>query len=282
MGVIWDDNKMNKIILSDDFEETKDKIIAEGLDKFHVLADFDRTLTKCFVNSEKASSIISHLRNGKYLTEDYAAKAHALFDEYHHIEINPNLPMEEKKERMKEWWTKHYNLLIESGLNKETIIQAVTDMINEGTLVLREGVEDFLQFLNEKNIPLVIMSSSIGDLIIEFLKQKNIFYDNIHVISNLLEFDENGTAMKIKEIIHVFNKYEIEVKIPEVQERKNVLLLGDSVGDLGMIEGFEYDNLLKIGFLNENVEENLEVYQDMFDVVLLGDSDFSFVNQLFE
>lgn len=273
---------MNKIILSDDFEETKDKIIAEGLDKFHVLADFDRTLTKCFVNSEKASSIISHLRNGKYLTEDYAAKAHALFDEYHHIEINPNLPMEEKKERMKEWWTKHYNLLIESGLNKETIIQAVTDMINEGTLVLREGVEDFLQFLNEKNIPLVIMSSSIGDLIIEFLKQKNIFYDNIHVISNLLEFDENGTAMKIKEIIHVFNKYEIEVKIPEVQERKNVLLLGDSVGDLGMIEGFEYDNLLKIGFLNENVEENLEVYQDMFDVVLLGDSDFSFVNQLFE
>lgn len=273
---------MKKVILSDNFEDIKNKVVGDGLDKVHVIADFDRTLTKCFVNSEKASSIIAYLRNGNYLTKDYASKAHALFDQYHPIEINPNIPLDEKKKKMEEWWSKHFDLLIESGLNKETIVQAVTDMINEKALVLREGVEEFLEFLNEQGIPLVIMSSGPGDMIIEFLKQKNLFYGNIHVIANLLEFNEEGTAMGIKEIIHVFNKAEVEVKIPEVQERKNVLLLGDSIGDLGMIEGFEYESLLSVGFLNENVDENLEVYQDMFDVVLLGDPDFSFVNKLFE
>ena len=126
------------------------------------------------------------------------------------------------------------------------------------------------------------MSSGVGDIIIEFLKQKNLFYSNIHVIGNLLEFNEEGTAIKVKEIIHVFNKTEVQVKIPEVQERKNVLLLGDSIGDLGMIEGFEYDNLLTVGFLSENVDDNLEVYQEMYDVVLLEDPDFSFVNDLFK
>ena len=46
-----------------------------------------------------------------------------------------------------------------------------------------------------------------------------------------------------------------------------------------MIEGFDYDNMIAIGFLNENVEQNLEVFKDMFDVVLLEDGDFSFVNE---
>ena len=47
-----------------------------------------------------------------------------------------------------------------------------------------------------------------------------------------------------------------------------------------MIEGFPYDNLIKIGFLNENVEENLESYKKSYDVVILGDGDFGFVNEL--
>jgi len=273
---------MAKVIKSDDFEEIRERIISEGVDKFHVLADFDRTLTQSLVGDQKIPSIISHLRNGNYLTKDYAAKAHALFDEYHPVEINPDLPLEERKEKMEEWWTKHFNLLIEVGLDKDTIKQAVTDMIKSNTLVLRDGVEEFLEFLNNQNIPLVIMSSSMGDLIIEFLKQKEILYDNVNIISNLFEFDEKGKAVKITDLIHVFNKEEMEVKIPTVQERKNVLLLGDSIGDLDMIKGFKYDNLLTVGFLNEAVEENLEVYQEMYDVVLLGDPDFSFVDNLFK
>jgi 5'-nucleotidase len=65
----------------------------------------------------------------------------------------------------------------------------------------------------------------------------------------------------------------------ELMNKKNVLLLGDGLGDLGMIKGFDYDNLISIGFLNENVDKNLEKFKENFDVVLLGDGDFSFVNE---
>jgi 5'-nucleotidase len=278
MVFIWKGSEMKKIISSEDFEDRKKAIIESGVDNFHVLADFDRTLTKAFYGKEKASSIISQLRDGRYLTEDYAPRAHALFDEYHPIEIDADISLEEKKKKMGEWWKKHFDLLIEVGLDKQTIEEAVKNMINENTLVFREGVEEFLLFLKENNIPLVIMSSSVGDLIVEFMKQKGVYYDNIHIISNLLDWDKQGKATGIKKIVHVFNKSEMEVKIPGVLDRKNVLLLGDSTGDIGMVEGFEYENLIAIGFLNENVKENLDTFKEMYDVVLLGDGNFDFIN----
>jgi hypothetical protein len=46
------------------------------------------------------------------------------------------------------------------------------------------------------------------------------------------------------------------------------------------VEGFEYDHLIKIGFLNDKVEENLEHYKKAFDVVLTGDASMAYVNEL--
>ena len=74
------------------------KISEQGKRKIHVLADFDRTLTKAFYQGQKAGSLISHLRKdkGRYLTPDYAEKAQELFNKYHPIEIG-SAPIEEKK-----------------------------------------------------------------------------------------------------------------------------------------------------------------------------------------
>jgi 5'-nucleotidase len=60
-------------------------------------------------------------------------------------------------------------------------------------------------------------------------------------------------------IIHVFNKDETSLATmshiyKQIQYRKNVILLGDSLGDVGMVTGFDYVNLLKIGFLNAEDE----------------------------
>lgn len=273
---------MTEVIIGnqESFEKAKEIIIKAGAKKLHVIADFDRTLTKAFHKGEKASSIISHLRSGKYLTGDYAPRAHALFDEFHPIEIDSKISFEEKKAKMQEWWEKHFELLIEVGLDKDTIKQANRDMIKENALIFRDGVEDFLGFLKKRKIPLIIMSASVGDLIMEFMNQKGVYYDNVQAISNLLEWDKTGKATGIKDIIHVFNKTEVEVGFSEVKGRTNVLLLGDSIGDVGMIEGFPYKNLIKIGFLNENVEQNMDLFKQNYDVVLLGDGNFSFINDL--
>lgn len=267
-------------------EEIKEQIKKEGTNSIHVITDFDRTLTKTFYNGLKAGSIISHLRKdkGRYLSKDYAEKAQELFDKYHPMEINPSMPQEEKNKEMYKWWKAHKELLIESGFDKPTIEQSTTDMINEASLELRKGVEEFLETLNKNNIPLIIMSSSLGDLVEEFLKQKNLLTNNIHIIANEFKFNQEGKAIGIERIIHVFNKNEMTCKdLPIYQEltkRKNVILLGDSLGDLGMIEGFDYNNLIKIGFLNDKIEEHLEQYKQAFDIIITNDKEFDYVNEL--
>lgn len=56
-------------------------------------------------------------------------------------------------------------------------------------------------------------------------------------------------------LIHSFNKREGAVShVAELQGRPNVLLLGDSLGDLTMADGVpDHQNILTIGFLNDQV-----------------------------
>ena len=278
--------KKNNIIISNpkEFEKKKEKFLRYGKYKVHIISDFDKTLTKSLYKGEKSGSLISRLRNGKYLTKDYAERAHALFDKYHPIEIDPNISQSKKNKKMYEWWRIHKELLIESGLNKKTIEKCVNEMIDKGVPKFRSGIKKFLISLKKDEVPLIILSSSLEDLIKEFLKQKNVNYENIHIIGNSFEFDKYGKAIGIKRIIHVFSKNEANIEgLPiynKLTNRRNVILLGDSLGDLGMIEGFNYDNLIKIGFLNENIGSNLDKYKQSYDVVIMNDGDFSFINGL--
>lgn len=263
------------------------KIKKDGKDSLHVLSDFDRTLTHSSKEGMKTPSLISHLRNGNYLTEDYAEKAKELFNKYHPIEISASFAEAEKAERMREWWSTHYKLLANSGLNEETIKKATSDIIKEGSIKLREGTDNFLNKLNTNRIPLVIISSAgIGNMIQGFLKEQNLLLPNIHIVGNMLEFDKDGKFKGIEDhrIIHILNKREAELDdlpiYPELKKRKNIILLGDSLDDLQMIEDLDYDNLVSIIFL-ENLEL-LEQAKEKFDVIITNDSDFSYVNELLD
>ncbi len=105
------------------------------------------------------------------------------------------------------------------------------------------------------------------------------------MVANLFNFDRRGRVTGVKEpIIHSINKDETTLQnfpvFEVIKNRNNVILLGDSIGDVGMIEGFDYSNLLKIGFLNEDVENNLRTYKKRFDVIILNDSGMGYVNNL--
>jgi len=254
----------------------------EGKDRIHVLSDFDRTLTRAYINGKFVPSIISQLRDGNHLTPDYAPKAQALYDKYHAIEIDSRVSKEEKAAKMYEWWMTHFSLLIKSGLNKKDIEKVV----QTGPAELRNKIAEFLDLLYKNNIPLIILSSSgIGDAISLYFKKINRLYDNIYVISNFFEWDKDGYAIKVKEpIIHSLNKSEIIVKnypiYNKIKDRKNIIQICDTLDDIGMVKGFEYNNLLNISFLNEEVGANLEIYKKNFDVVITNDSDMDFVVKL--
>jgi len=276
---------MKKVIIVDEkgLEKKKKGFLKDGKNKIHIVSDFDRTITYGLTTEKnKTPTVISQLRSDpKYLGEKYQGEANKLFDIYHPIEINPSVSLEEKNKKMHEWWRKHFDLLIKFGVSKNLIKRVV----KERPLSFRKGTLEFMDFLDKNNIPIVFVSASSGDMLIEYMKKNNLMKQNVYILGNLYEFDSKGKAIQAKEpIIHTFNKTEVSLKdnsfFDKIENRKNVILLGDSIGDVGMIEGFDYDNLIKIGFLNQNVEENLDSYKENFDVVITGDSDFDYVNKL--
>ena len=283
------ENKIEKmennfvVVDEKEFNQKLERIKQEGFAKLHVLTDFDKTLTSAFVDGEDVPSLISILRRDGYLTEDYSGRAYALYDYYHPLEIDNTLPRLEKAQAMEEWWRKHFALLIECGLERRDIEKAVQTR----RVRLRSGAAEFLRGLQEKNVPIVIISAAgLGREGIElFLKEQGLLSDNIHIISNSFSWNENGKIIAVNEpVIHVLNKNEAALKesqfYEEIKARPNVLLLGDSLEDIAMAEGLEHDTILKIGFLNKKVEENLTAFKEVYDAVVLHDGDFEGVRKL--
>ena len=273
----------NLVIANPKYLENKKKIFRkDGKEKIHVLTDFDRSLTKAYVEGEYVPSVISILRSEGYISEDYTKKANALAAKYHPIELDSKIPVKEKKKQMMEWWTKHFKLLIESKLNKKHLEK----IIQSDKIWFREGALEFIDLTHKYGIPFVIMSSSgVGDTLPMIFEREKRLYDNIHIITNLFKWDKKGYAKEvIKPIIHSLNKDETMLQdysfFKEIKNRKNVVLLGDNVEDIEMVKGFDYDNIIKIGFLNKDVEKNIGNYKKAFDIVILNDSNMNYVNSL--
>ncbi|CAJ0951985.1 unnamed protein product, partial [Mesorhabditis belari] len=79
-------------------------------------------------------------------------------------------------------------------------------------------------------------------------------------------------------IIHVFNKNTTVIQKGSPfwtahSERKNIMLLGDNLGDLNIEQGQEHSGItLKIGFLNTSDEVSARTFLNNFDLVLVEDS----------
>lgn len=267
------------------FQSTLNRIKEDWVNNMHVLADFDRTLTKAFYDGQMRPSLISVLRSEWYLSEEYVKEAYELHRYYYPIEIDPNIPLEKKKEEMTAWWNKHLELLVKSWLHRKDIEK----IIDSWFVTFRPWIIKFLKFLKDNKIPLVIISANWlwTDSIKMFFEKNSIMWDNVDIISNSFIWDENGNAVWYdKRVIHTFNKDETVLhEYPEIFEtirnRTNVILLWDSTWDPAMIEWFEYENLLKFWFLNDKIDESMEEYKRLYDVVMTHDDDWEFLQELF-
>ena len=272
----------NLIVSSQKILERKiNKIREAGIDSLHVLSDFDRTLTYGVVKDRKRPSLISILRQkDEYLDDDYSKRAKDLFKKYHPYEVSSKLTTKEKKKKMNKWWKTHFDLLSEKGLTIET----VKKLSQSKEIILRQGVENFLKTTKEKNLPVIIFSASgCGEAIKYFFERRELDYKNIYFLVNEFYWNKEGKMVGVKEpIIHSLNKDETVLKdIPnvynKVKERKNVLLFGDNLEDVGMVDGFNSDIVLKIGFLNQDYdqEDRIEEYKNKYDLIVARDGDFN-------
>ncbi|XP_031258905.1 7-methylguanosine phosphate-specific 5'-nucleotidase A [Pistacia vera] len=291
-----EEHDFSKVTVTADPQSLENKISAirsAGPSKLQVIADFDATLTRYWINGSRGQSSHGLLKQGN---PEYDAKRHALFEYYHPLEFSPHIPIEEKTKLMEEWWGKTHALLVEGGLTYDAIKTSVAN----ASIAFREGVVELFEFLEERDIPVLVFSAGLADIIEEVLRQKvHKSFKNFKIVSNRMIFNEDGCLVSFRgKIIHTLNKNEhaLDMAAPlhdhlgetngpiddnsSVKTRTNVLLLGDHIGDLGMSNGLNYDIRISVGFLNDNIENNLDSYSKAFDIVYLNDAPMSGVVKL--
>uniref|UniRef100_A0AAV2KDN2 5'-nucleotidase n=1 Tax=Knipowitschia caucasica TaxID=637954 RepID=A0AAV2KDN2_KNICA len=253
-----------------------------GSNTLQVISDFDMTLTRFAFNGKRCPTCHNILDNSRLIDDECKLKLKDLLNTYYPIEIDPTRSAEEKLPLMVEWWTQAHELLIQQKIKKDALVLAV----QESEAKLREGYQFFFNHLHEHSIPLLIFSAGIGDVLEEVIRHAGVFHSNVNVFSNYMKFDELGVLQEFKgELIHIYNKREGALlntgHFRELRARPNVLLLGDSLGDLTMADGVQaMENILKIGFLNDKVEDRRQTYMDSYDIVLIQDETLEVPNAI--
>lgn len=152
---------------------------------------------------------------------------------------------------------------------------------------MRPKSDIFLKKCADMDIPLLVFSAGVSDVIQEALNQHNMFHHNMHIVSNKMGWNADGICDHFEDpLIHVFNKSEFSLEKTDyyktIKERKNVILLGDSVGDVLMSQGVQHDTCLNIGFLNHDVETLYPKYSQLYDIVIVDDSSIEPVLSILE
>ncbi|XP_064496803.1 7-methylguanosine phosphate-specific 5'-nucleotidase-like [Pseudopipra pipra] len=92
---------------------------------------------------------------------------------YYPIGIDPNRTLEEKCPLMVEW----------------------------------DGFKEFFDQLHKNSVPLFIFSAGVGDVLEEIIRQASVFYSNVNVVSNYMDFDDDGVLTHFKApLIHTYHK----------------------------------------------------------------------------
>ncbi|NWS13230.1 5NT3B nucleotidase, partial [Pachyramphus minor] len=246
-----------------------------------VISDFDMTLSRFGYNGRRCPTSYNILDDSCVVSEDGRKKLKDLLHHYYPIEIDPNRTLEEKCPLMVEWWTGAHELLVQQKIRKDDIARIVRE--SEAMLRYEHGAE-FFDRLHENNVPLFIFSAGVGDVLEEIIRQASVFHSNVNVVSNYMDFDDDGVLVRFKgPLIHTYNKNNTVLQgteyFQQLSTRTNIILLGDSMGDLTMADGIpSVENILKIGFLNDKVEERRGKYLEAYDIVLESDETLDVVN----
>ena len=286
-----------------DFDGKKDKIL--------FVSDFDYTLFDKF-NYENGDKYISSY--GMYNQNVFGGdqekvvearkKLHAEYLKYEEdVTIDENI----RKEKLLEWNIKALELMAHPNFTLDSVKKMVELKNNKKFINIKKNLKKFYEKLIELNIPIIIVSGGIKEIIIEFLHLLNIkvlddYIKNgrLSFIANEFYFDEKNNNKCIgynKDVIYGFNKADhveklVNEKYPNVE---NVFVFGDLDTDYKSIEKLNLDknkNIIGVGFLyyypEEIKDEKFDIYNNdkierfkkIFDICLLMDEGYDYPMEL--
>ena len=198
--------------------EIKLKNINLTKDNFYIAIDFDRTITA-------SNSCDSWDATGKLLGIEFKERILSLYNKYRPIELDYKITVEEKLRAMETWYQSCMNLYHEYHLTKIQLEQS----ISQSEILFRNGAKEFLDKMAKYNIPVIILSAGIGNVIEQFLKENECYTKNISIISNFITFDNKGNMNYFKgPMIHTLNKTmvgHLPVKLEQELKKKTYRIL---------------------------------------------------------
>ncbi|CAI2371953.1 unnamed protein product [Moneuplotes crassus] len=267
-----------------ELEEKIRNIIKDGIDTVQILADFDMTLTRDRVGGEKASSCFGALTHSGLLSDEYVEKNKKNYEKYRPIEKDPHLDLQEKEALMEEWWEKECDDIINEGPSHEDFMK----MASSCKIYFRNGISELLEI--RKDVPMLVVSAGIGEIIKASFEVLTNDIDtnlsslkNFSIVSNLGVYEDSKIVAFNQPLVNVMNKSSHVKKFIDAQKeldeenhhhlRGNIIVMGDVIEDLRMIDEISYDNIIKVGFLNNlEVDSHLEeVYEKHFDIIIQHD-----------
>ena len=301
-----------KIIISDEkVLEIKKEIFKNSYnkkeDKILVVTDFDFTLFNKYNYStgEKYDSSYGIFNKDVFggSQKDFQEKRKMLHSTYLKYEEDLSIDEQIRKDKIKEWTTRALGYILHPNFTRESISKMVE--IKKNNIHFKNNVKKYYEKLIELNIPIIIVSGGIKEIIIEVLKLLNIKglddymeKKRLFIIANEFIFDENNKCVDFnKNVIYGFNKSEYVKKIVDENFPKveNVFVMGDLDIDYKSIEKLQLDkdkNVIGIGYIYFNPNdlknkdfnyENNELvnsFKKIYDINLLMEEGYDYPLEL--
>eukprot|EP00611_Tribonema_gayanum_P024532 TRINITY_DN5443_c0_g1_i1.p1 TRINITY_DN5443_c0_g1~~TRINITY_DN5443_c0_g1_i1.p1 ORF type:complete len:418 (-),score=129.15 TRINITY_DN5443_c0_g1_i1:797-1987(-) len=183
-----------------------------------------------------------------------------------------------------EWWDRVHALLAEHPMTRKDIEEMVTENVESGQLRLRPGAADFIRLCHSWDIPLLIVSAGVSDVIEETLRHQGVLLPNVRIHSNSMVYCETSGGLKAfsTAVVHSRNKHESHQREREFFKgmqragRTCALILGDKPHDARVADGAPLAATLAVGFYDaaEGALNALALadYTAAFDACCTGES----------
>jgi HAD superfamily hydrolase (TIGR01544 family) len=286
-------HKESTRVMKEDYDE-KISEFKKTPEKLMIVTDFDFTLTKKYFEETHLYSSYCVLEKSEFISDNFKQKNQELFVKYSKYENDLTIDFSTKDQLIRRWFQENLELILEENIKKESFLAMILQA--EKNFYYRYGISEFFDLIEKHNIPIFIISGGIQEIIEESLnhvlpqystlKNKNL----IHVIANKFKYDENNKVIGyVEPFVYTFNKGETLKRIFKEYNTgdENIIVMGDHINDIDTIKHLDYNNEIKIGFINfeEDSEDErkmklLEAYQLRYDVLIFNDGNLNFVNNL--
>ncbi|VDN06919.1 unnamed protein product [Thelazia callipaeda] len=264
-----------------DLERKINHFASGKLENFLVVADFDYTLTSTKTANGHRSDITYDVfvKGAIKKSKCFEHPFENLNKKYAPIEANLSLSNEVRSSAMKKWWHESNDLIISAKFKQNEIL----DLVKESTMRLRYNMALYLNDLEQLKIPLIIFSAGITNVIeASLLYELGKIPENVQIVSNTIKFTLEGVGYKFSEpTINSCSKNGTMLQksletLKDLSIKNRIMLLGDSLEDLHMLDGCSIldandSSILKIGFLNDNIETLMDKFVENFDLIIMQD-----------